>query len=104
VGDLTGKPVMWCEQCCEWHEDATPYRADPTPVVPGCSGKRRHATAPAAIAAAKDEARNSGRSLHPYPCKHCGGWHLSKQRLGLGLWRAGQIEREAAARLPVAGG
>lgn len=41
--------------------------------VPGCSGKVRHRTKGAAIAAAK-RINNAGLSI--YPCPKCRCWHL----------------------------
>lgn len=87
-----GVAVTWCDACSAWHEDTTPWRADPTPWVAGCTGKVRHPTSHAALAVAKREP-HQGVALYPYPCRHCGGWHLSRTRAG--RWQAERIAVEA---------
>jgi len=90
-----GRLSVWCERCREYHEDTTPHRPQPTLIVAGCSDKLRHARSVAALGAAKHAMREHGVELYPYPCRHCGGWHLSRQRVR--DFQVRQIEREARA-------
>lgn len=46
------------------------------PNLPGCTGKRRHASAEDAVGFAARMVRHTG-SVRPYACQHCGGWHLT---------------------------
>lgn len=48
-----------------------------------CEGKRRYADKRAAVSEInfifKRRHRHRPERLRAYPCKHCGGWHLTKR-------------------------
>jgi hypothetical protein len=45
---------------------------------PGCTGKKRHHSADAAVGFASRMVKKTG-GVRPYRCPHCGGWHLTSQ-------------------------
>lgn len=49
-----------------------------TKPLPGCTGKRRHKSAVAAVGFASRMVKKTG-AVRPYLCGHCNGWHLTSQ-------------------------
>jgi hypothetical protein len=60
------------EKLRQWKAEAKPVEAVAEQFVPGCTGKVRHPTKAGAIRAVKIV---GDKSVRPYVCRRCGGWH-----------------------------